>query len=219
MTWRDSYREEYLAHILSLDGRGRFWGMCMACGTTPATYRCRDCVIAQPLCKCCVLQMHKTNPLHVLEVTCFYFLSVVRASPAIKEWRRSRFQRVTLKELGLRFQLGHLDGKSCPAVESAHIDFVVIASNGIHTINLDFCGCPGHPEQYVQLLEMRWWPSTPKSPRSAATMEVLRSFHILNLQARVPPTEFYRGLERLTDGQEMLDVPVILFDSACLNAG
>ena len=39
-------------------------------------------------------------------------------------------------------------------------------------------------------------------------MDVLRSFHSLNLQARVLLTEFYCSLERLTDGQGLLEISV-----------
>ena len=89
-----------------------------------------------------------------------------------------------------------------------HTDFVVIAMNGIHRVSVDFCGCVGRSDPYIQLLEMRWWPSTPIAPQTAATMDVLRCFHVLNLQSRVPPTDFYRSLERLTDGQGLVSIPV-----------
>src|SRR5271170_3475893 len=110
--------------------------------------------------------------------------------------------------MGLVVQVGHVHGERCPSPQRGHKDFVVIAHNGIHTINIDFCGCPGGLELYIQLLEMRWWPSTPIVPQTVATMDVLRSFHILNLQGRVSPTDFYRSLERSTDGQGLLDLPV-----------
>ena len=118
---------------------------------------------------------------------------------------------MTLKELGLRYQLGHVGGQACASPEQGHTDFVVIASNGIHMINVDFCGCPGRPDPFIQLLEMRWWPSTPIAPQTAATMDVLRSFHVLNLEARVPATDFYRSLERQTDGQGLKKIPVSSF--------
>ena len=125
-----------------------------------------------------------------------------------QEWSDGHFVRVTLKDLGLRFQLRHAGGQYCNTPQRGHTDFVVVANNGIHVIDLDFCGCPGRPENYVQLLEMRWWPSTPLSPQTAATMDVLRSFHVLNLEAHVPPTDFYRSLERMTNGQGLMIIPV-----------
>jgi hypothetical protein len=128
-------------------------------------------------------------------------------------WERPKFDqeiyRVCLSAtVGLWFQLGHVTGQFCPFVQRGPNDFVVIASNGIHTLNVDFCGCPGQPEFYAQLLEMQWWPSTPLAPQTASTIEVLRTFHVLNLQARIPPTEFYRGLERMMDGQGLMALPV-----------
>jgi hypothetical protein len=56
--------------------------------------------------------------------------------------------------MGLRIQLGHSMADFCPHRQLGHSKFVVIAINGIHSVNVDFCGCPGHPEHYVQLLEM-----------------------------------------------------------------
>jgi hypothetical protein len=119
---------------------------------------------------------------------------------------------VTLKDLGLRVQLGHPVGQYCPFRESGNKDFVVVAINDIHNVNVDFCGCPGRPDPYIQLLEIRWWPSTPIAPQTVATMDVLRKFHILNLQGRLPLTDFYRGLERMTDGAGLSEVPVSIFD-------
>jgi hypothetical protein len=59
-------------------------------------------------------------------------------------------------------------------------------------------------------LEAGWWPSTPLEPQSAASMAVLRSFHILNLQGQISPTDFYRSLEQMTVGNGLSDVPVSL---------
>jgi hypothetical protein len=119
-----------------------------------------------------------------------------------------------LKELGLRYQLGHVGGQACVFLEQGHTDFVVIANNGIHTIDVDFCSCPGRPDPFIQLLEMRWWPSTPTAPQTAATMDVLRSFHVLNLEAQVPATDFYPSLERKTDSQGLRTIPVRFFSAS-----
>ena len=125
-----------------------------------------------------------------------------------QEWKVNHFQRVTLHELGLRFQLGHVSSDYCSAPVPGHVGFVVVALNGVHTVNVTFCGCPGAPDQYVQLLESRWWPSTPLAPQTAVMMDALRSFHIWNLQGRISPTDFYRGLEKMTDGQGLVKLPV-----------
>ena len=126
----------------------------------------------------------------------------------MQEWKNEFFQQTTLQSLGLRVQLGHQPCQSCPFRVQAHKDFVVIHINGIHTISLDFCSCPNSPTPPEQLLEVGWWPSTPLEPQSAASMAVLRSFHAWNLQGQLSPTDFYRGLEQMTCGDGLLNVPV-----------
>lgn len=99
---------------------------------------------------------------------------------------------------------------SCPSYTRAHKDFVILDINGIHTANIDFCGCEGAPPPRDQLLEVGWWPATPREPQSAATMRLLRSFHVWNLQGHISPTDFYRGLEQLTCGDGLLSLPVCI---------
>lgn len=78
--------------------------------------------------------------------------------------------------------------------------FVVIHISGIHEVTVDFCGCPHARPHYAQLLDAGWWPSTPLEPRSAAPLSTLRTFRILNLQGKLPPTDIYRAMEQQTDG-------------------
>lgn len=75
-------------------------------------------------------------------------------------------------------------------------------------LDIDFCNCDGALPTFEQLLEVGWWPSTPLEPQSAASMAVLRLFHISNLQGQISPTDFYRGLEQMTCGDGLSYVPV-----------
>jgi len=110
--------------------------------------------------------------------------------------------------MGLHIQLGHNPGILCPCRTPGHKDFVILHVNGIHVLNIDFCGCDNALTACGQLLEVGWWPSTPLEPQSAASMAVLRSFHILNLQGQVSPTDFYQSLEQITCGDRLSYVPV-----------
>ena len=101
-----------------------------------------------------------------------------------------------------------MTGKLCPFPQRGHKDFVVLASNGIHNIGLDFCGCAGAPSHHLQLLKVGWWPSTPLHPQTAATMSVLRFFHINNLQGQVTPKDFYRTLEQMSSSNGLTNPPV-----------
>ena len=122
-------------------------------------------------------------------------------------WNGLFFQRSTLKELGLRVQLGHAPGQYCPTREAASKDFVVIHTNGIHLVNVDYCRCHSLSHR-TQLLQVAWWPATPLDPQTCATMEVLRHFQILNLQGKLTGFSFYRALEYQTDNTGLNKPPV-----------
>ncbi|KAJ7580770.1 hypothetical protein C8J56DRAFT_1057724 [Mycena floridula] len=124
----------------------------------------------------------------------------------IEQWNGTYFECRTLRSLGLTFQLGH-NGGDCPFTDYGRKDFMVIAANGIHELEVNFCGCPDAPKQYIQLLEVGWWPATPLEPCTAAPFSLMRLFHMVNLQACCPATDFYRSLERLTDGTGLEKVP------------
>lgn len=110
--------------------------------------------------------------------------------------------------MGLRYQLGHGVCENCPHPSPRQVDFVVVAENGHHSISLDWCGCPGAKDRFEQLLDVGWWPATPTDPETAFTMTGLRTFHILNLQGKLPPTDYYRSLEQLTNGHGLALCPV-----------
>jgi len=65
--------------------------------------------------------------------------------------------KIALKELGLRVQLGHSQANSVQR-ENACKDFVVIHTNGIHLVNVDYCVATRSP--IAPLLRTAWWPST-----------------------------------------------------------
>lgn len=122
-------------------------------------------------------------------------------------WNGYFFQRTTLRDLGLRVQLGHPFRQPCVTRLAANKTFRVIHSNGIHHVAIDYCRCDGVP-YYKQLLRIDWWPATPLDPRTAATFEVLRQFQLLNLQGKVTGYSFYQTLEYQTDNTGLDPPPV-----------
>lgn len=124
-------------------------------------------------------------------------------------WTGLFFIGTTLHDLGLRVQLGHAYGRSCPTKLAANAAFRVFHSNGIHHVAIDQCRCYG-VDLYQQLLRIGWWPGTPLEPKSAATFEVLNHFHILNLQGKVTGYSFYQALEYQTDNTGLEPPPVRL---------
>jgi hypothetical protein len=87
-------------------------------------------------------------------------------------------------------------------------DFVVLHDNGIHVIDIEFCNCEGSPSQVDQLINIGWFPATSLSPATAASLSLLRRFHALNLQARVPAYDFYNALVLLRHGSGIKKPPV-----------
>ncbi|KDQ26081.1 hypothetical protein PLEOSDRAFT_169883 [Pleurotus ostreatus PC15] len=133
---------------------------------------------------------------------------VIVLSSYTKRWTDDNyFGKCTLRDLGLRIQLGHPRTVACPMVKRGHVDFVVIHTNGIHLVNVDFCGCPNSIDHFEQLLDVGWWPSSPLEPQTATTFGLLRLFHLLNLQGCIPSTDFYRALEQLNHGEGLVPLP------------
>ncbi|KAJ7821558.1 hypothetical protein B0H14DRAFT_3471465 [Mycena olivaceomarginata] len=104
--------------------------------------------------------------------------------------------------------IGHPFGEDCPFNYLGQSrTFVVLHNNGIHTLDVDFCSCRGAPCEVDQLLNVGWYPATHQNPSTAATVSLLRRFHKLNLQARLPAYDFYNTLVLLTNATHSKMVP------------
>ncbi|KAF9488152.1 hypothetical protein BDN71DRAFT_1499587 [Pleurotus eryngii] len=192
LTWKLQYRQHYLDAALLLDGHGRHnLQGCTSCQDPNPIYRCLDCHGYWMYYQKCIVEIHHSKPLHLLE-----------------KWTDNDFfEKCTLHDLGLRIQLGHPKTVSCPMVKRGHIDFVLIHTNGIHLVAVDFCGCPDKREHYDQILDVGWWPSSPLDPQTATMFQLLHLFHSLNLQGCIPATDFYRSLEQLNHGDGLVCLP------------
>lgn len=84
----------------------------------------------------------------------------------------------------------------------------VLHVNGIHQLDVIFCGCRLDVEAYRQLLRARWYPATSLQPETCATFELLELFHIMNLQGNLTIYDCYKALEMLTDGWQLEKIPV-----------
>ncbi|KAJ7026189.1 hypothetical protein C8F04DRAFT_1212668 [Mycena alexandri] len=149
-----------------------------------AECRCRDCLAGgQLVCKRCVVEQHQKLPLHRVQV-----------------WTGRFFQKILLKSLGLRIQLGHWEGRrTCTVPErAAGDDFVIVHDHGVHKVGLDFCGCGRGGQKALQLLRAGLFPSTVINPRTAATFEVLDRFELLSYESKSSTFEFYHSLARET---------------------
>ncbi|KAJ7024475.1 hypothetical protein C8F04DRAFT_1192393 [Mycena alexandri] len=182
--WRTK-RPAYLNELLRRDGTaGAEETVCAGhgCDVAHPQYRCQSCHGVQMFCQACCVAKHESNPLHIVEY-----------------WDGCCFAKKTLKELGLRIQFGH---HRCVRPRSAPTTFVVLHTNGIHEVNVDYCGCESEAangEYYIQLLRGGWYPATHVAPQTAATFELLDFFHAQMLQAKTTMYDFYIALEKLTN--------------------
>ncbi|KAJ7865989.1 hypothetical protein B0H13DRAFT_1636845, partial [Mycena leptocephala] len=186
-TWRRDKVDIYVSELMRLDGWGhanRDW--CPGCFTPNPTVRCRDCHGGAVYCEGCIVRQHVENPLH-----------------RVYKWMPGGFfEKTPLALLGLRVQLGHPVGERCTGSECGNKNFVVLHTNGIHQVNVDFCGCANSLNagaQEIQLLRFGWFPATHERPRTAATFAVLDQFHQETLQAKTTMYDFYGVLEKLTN--------------------
>ncbi|KAI6112749.1 hypothetical protein F5141DRAFT_1188096 [Pisolithus sp. B1] len=108
-------------------------------------------------------------------------------------------------KLGLWIQLGHRVGDSslnhgntrlCPPSRD---DSTVIHSNGIHSVNLDFCGCKSAEAPFQQLLCICWFPTSSEKPCTATTFSVLQHFHLLSSKSKISTFKFYQSLSHSSD--------------------
>ncbi|KAG2101317.1 uncharacterized protein F5147DRAFT_812283 [Suillus discolor] len=140
------------------------------CDNEPV-YRCSDCEGLQMYCQSCVVALHCAMPLHHVEV-----------------WTGEYFQCTSLRDLGLRMQLGHPPGVSCcNPVPAFDAEFTVLNTNGIHSTHA------------IQLLRARWYPATSTDPRTAATFRLLDHFQMYTFESKGSAFEYYQALSRLTD--------------------
>ncbi|KAJ7818926.1 hypothetical protein B0H13DRAFT_2132258 [Mycena leptocephala] len=160
--WAEDHLDMYLEEVLRLEGRGDHieCDTCARCSVGNADHRCVDCLGGgELLCSSCIVAGHRQLPFH-----------------RIQRWTNLSFERVSLKTLGLRIQLGHWRrNDSCPVpTPCAGDDFVIVDNSGVHEVGLDFCGC-------------------------AATFAVLRRFQLLSFESKCGAYEFYQSLARESD--------------------
>ncbi|KAF8326255.1 hypothetical protein F5887DRAFT_900090 [Amanita rubescens] len=175
----------FLDEFIRLDGRGEMATdqPCRQCKKRRPEYRCRDCFSIELFCKECILEYHKRNPLHFLEF-----------------WNGNYFERVTLKSLDLRIQLGHFVDDPCPVPQPASEDsFVIIDSHGLHEVGLNFCGCGRSGTMVQQWLRYQLFPATVQNPTTAATFRALRYFQLLNFEAKCSAYDYFQTVLRETD--------------------
>ncbi|KAJ6571549.1 hypothetical protein B0H19DRAFT_1208943 [Mycena capillaripes] len=194
--WKTKSRDRYLLEFLRMDGCGdASETLCPGCKGEDARpgYRCRDCKGGLLYCRDCFVNRHRVNPLHRFEA-----------------WTGVRFVKTCLKALGLRIQFGHPPGEPCGNPQPGRSKFVVLDTNSIQDVAVDYCGCENRGNAgapYIQLLRGSWFPASENRPQTCMTIVGLEQFHTEALQAKITMYNFYKTLEKLTcnDGSKPWD--------------
>ena len=76
----------------------------------------------------------------------------------------------------------------------------MIHVNGVHTVNVAFCGCRVCEDltSVEVLMRNAWYPATMVDPATCATYEVLDKFRLLSVVAQVNVRDFVTVLEQIT---------------------
>ncbi|KAF7797729.1 hypothetical protein EIP86_008929, partial [Pleurotus ostreatoroseus] len=151
------YREAFLDEDLRSEGRGDYLGLeaCRECGSLDPCIRCKDCFGEELMCAECMVRRHQRLPLHRLE-----------------QFKDGQFKNIFLADLGLKIHLGHRVRGTCGLAQPREL--VVLHTNGLHKVNVVFCGCDTSVKPWQQLMRIRWWPATVLNPSTAATFELMR---------------------------------------------
>ncbi|KAJ7736186.1 hypothetical protein DFH07DRAFT_966910 [Mycena maculata] len=189
--WSQDHRTEFLAEMLRLEGRGDHakFPLCPRCNQLNGEHRCKDCLGGgELLCTKFMADAHRQLPFHKVE-----------------RWIGSQFERISLKKLGVRIQLGHWHGaewRCSVPVLATDDDFVIIYVHGIHEVGLDYCGCGRGGATTVQLLRASLWAAMTTNPKTAATFAVLNHYQLLSYKSKCSVLDFYQALARETDNMK-----------------
>ncbi|OAX31404.1 hypothetical protein K503DRAFT_703761 [Rhizopogon vinicolor AM-OR11-026] len=180
-------RDTFLREFIRLEGcRDTMWFQAChgiyRCKNEPVVH-CRDCESLQMHCQSCIVSCHCAMPLHNVEV-----------------WTGKYFQCTALHDLGLQVQLGHPVGHVCCNPSPAFDDeFILLDTNGIHHIALNFYKCESAQAHAIQLLCVCWYPATTTDPHTAATFWLLDHFQMYTFESKGSAFKYYQALSRLSD--------------------
>ncbi|KAI0706563.1 hypothetical protein C8Q76DRAFT_630169 [Earliella scabrosa] len=168
-------------------------------GVEQARYRCRDCYSQPDLCSRCILTVHKFSPFHRL-----------------LRWdqRQLFWQRASTSELGMRLYAGH-GGRPCPLISRRPRMMVIVHEHGVGHYPVSLCECLQQPDsdttlrtpEPIQLLRLGLYPASWTTPRTAFSLNLMNSYHLLSLQANVTAQDFYTYLTRTADNVRPSTVP------------
>ena len=143
----------------------------------------------------------------------FRYINIIVLTPLtrLQEWTGTFFRKSSLRNIGHKLQLGHPPGDTCTSPQRSTRPFTVIHTNGIHLVDVWFCGCnlaTQYGDRVEQLMLRRLFPATTTDPQTASTFALLESAHVLSVQSKLSLYDFYISIETLTDATHISGVKV-----------
>jgi len=84
---------------------------------------------------------------------------------------------------------------------------MIVHTNGIHAVKVQFCACYGeHSQHKFQLLRCLWLPASTENLQTAFMFEVLNAYHLLSLQGKISCEDYYLSISHHIDNMG-LDPP------------
>lgn len=90
-------------------------------------------------------------------------------------------------------------GQLPPVAERNDAILRVVDISGIHDIAVQYCRCPNAVPKYIQLLELKLYPSSYNIPRTAFTFNLLDDFQNHNLVCKTSAHNYFTLLRRKTN--------------------
>ena len=85
---------------------------------------------------------------------------------------------------------------------------VVVHTNGVHYLPIRVCRCPNAPSEDIQLLQMRYYPSTYKQIRTVFTFQLLDDYLLENLECQMSTYNYFQKLRQMTNKAVPQSIPV-----------
>lgn len=155
-------------------------------------YRCEDCLGGALKCRDCLLSSHVERPLD----------RITAWDQDARAWLPTTFS-----SLGFELHLGHA-GNKCPNTRTPARPMTIVHDRGIVALPVHYCRCTEGSTEPLQLIAAGFWPATWKKPRTAMTLGVMDTYHMIARQAQVSVDDYVRHLARLTDNVLPTDVAV-----------
>ena len=121
-----------------------------------------------------------------------------------QRWNGNFFEKDSLQNLGLRYQLGH-SSVPCPCPHPGPANFVIFDLSGFHNVSINYCLCGDEPLPFwTQLLREGWFPATLLRPQTVFSFDFLETFHeLILLQGKTNLYDYYNTLLQRSDNANL----------------